>query len=141
MALVVIPYHLKFGLTGDDSNRPTDELGYVELRKARSGKKMYARVVDYDYQSYNMDMTLQELNREGRRFQWAIAPILQHAWDWGNLVVNSDALIEHYKNDPEKFPGIVMDEKNEWFSFDPKTITFESANLFLRVISGNLRIW
>jgi hypothetical protein len=148
----VVPYLLQFGFPGDDGNRPTDELGVVDLKRTRNRTRTYARVINMDGGSYNQDITEQEFHGN-HELGWAISPILNHAWDWGNLESHYEALIAHHALiGPSAMPGITLvpgrthtngnitTHNSSYFTFDARLITPVSVNTFLSPIGGKFRI-
>lgn len=145
----MVPFLLVYGPEGDD--RHQNILSFVELKRSRRNKKVYMNVYDMDYQAYRYDCDAEDI--VGYR-AWAIPAIFHRETDWGNLEEFHDELAEGWRKNCDKMQGITLSPEiitnlgegririqQEYFLFDPKTITIESANLFLSAIGGSIRLY
>lgn len=145
----MVPFLLVYGPKSD--YRHTNILSCVELKRSRRNKKVYVNVYDNDYQAYRHDMDADEI--AGYR-EWAIPAILYREMDWGNLEEFHDYLETGWHKNKERMPGItlipeitknlgngIVSSSSAHFVFDPKTITVEAVNLFLKPIGGSIRLY
>lgn len=143
----MVPFLLVYG----PKDRRTDILSCVELKRSRRNKKVYLNVYDNDYQAFRYDMDADEIVSYR---EWAIPAILEREMQWGNLEEFHEELEKGWYKNKGLMPGITLfppmlknlgngrsTSTSAYFTFDPKIITVEQTNLFLKPIGGSIRLY
>jgi hypothetical protein len=143
-----VPYLIKYGPKSHPQR--VNLLGTVEFKVSRRTKKNYANITIFEYDTYRTDIA-----EEFFQIEQIAAGIMDSHWDWGNLEHFHEELAKGYNADtmagviyhPPTIKEITDSEGRkrnvsggDYFTFDMKTISLQSANNFLKPINGKIRI-
>jgi hypothetical protein len=162
----MVPYVLKYGYAKtfksvgpSRGTYPTaDFLGTAEVKQSRSNKRTYINVYDADHEAYSTDV--EPICTHDDLFGCVCAAVLNREWDWGDLQDWTEELEKGYLKIKGGLPGVIYTPTSEriekdpnnphhitthyhassYFQFDPEDMTVESANQFLKIIKGSIRI-